>query len=135
MNKKRIDIAANQHALEQLGDEQFTNNREAAKAVTSDFKAGISWALKHQGKTVKKDWEDFWKEICLNEDGTINLEQIKRELSDFHGVLSEVSKVYENITRGAISKPNTQAKYVIAEVERIHQEELNELEKSQAEDE
>lgn len=53
---------------------------------------------------VEGNWENFWKGIVCNEDGTINLEQVKKELSDFYFVMGEVPKVYCHITGGSLSK-------------------------------
>lgn len=47
---KAKETAANAHALETLGEEQFNNPEfETAKqAVTEDFKAGTDWLLEYQ---------------------------------------------------------------------------------------
>ncbi|MDF7810718.1 hypothetical protein [Hymenobacter sp. YC55] len=143
MNKKQVNTAARAYALEELGEAQFKSNKDAVRSITDNFKAGAAACqklFKPVAKTpVEKSnfervWNDFWKDICTNPNGSINLEQVKRELADYHGILEEVSKVYDTLTRGNISKPNTLASAVIAEVERIHQEELDELEKELTED-
>ena len=58
-------------------------------------------------------YEEFWKSIVENEDGTLNLDQIKKELSDFYFIMEQASMVYEEVTNGRISKPNTYAFEVI----------------------
>lgn len=63
-------------------------------------------------------YDEFWKEIIENEDGTINLDQLKKELSDYHFIMGEVSKVYCEVTDDMISKPNTYAFEVINLFER-----------------
>lgn len=70
-------------------------------------------------------WDDFWKDIVTNEDGSLNLDQIKRELFDFHVVLDEVPLVYVSVTGGMLSKPNYPARTVISEFEN-YVEQLNE---------
>lgn len=65
---------------------------------------------------VEESWE-FWKDIILNEDGTINIEQLKKELSDFYIAMKEVGKVYCHITNDRISKINTFAAAVIGEAD------------------
>lgn len=68
----------------------------------------------HQRKdTVEEEWESFWKEIVTNEDGTINIEQIKKELADFSFVMEQVPKVYCHITGDAMSKVIYKAEDVI----------------------
>lgn len=59
-------------------------------------------------------FDSFWKEIICNPDGTLNLDQVKRELSDYHDCIENVSKVYMHITVGLLSKPNYLADGVIS---------------------
>lgn len=66
---------------------------------------------------VEKTWNEFWKDIVCNEDGSINVEQVKKELSDYYFILEQVPKVYTHITNGLLSKPNYYAKTVIDEFE------------------
>ena len=66
---------------------------------------------------VEKVWEDFWRDIVCNKDGTLNLEQIKKELYDFSIALEEVPKVYDALTGGKISKINTLHDVVISVAE------------------
>jgi hypothetical protein len=65
-----------------------------------------------------KDYEEvynrFWKEVVENEDGTLNKDQVMRELSDYFFVLDNVPKVYSHVTGGLLSKPNYEAGTVIA---------------------
>lgn len=55
---------------------------------------------------VEKVYKEFWEEIICN-DGEIDIEQVKKELHDYHFMLESVPKVYMEITGGRISKPNT----------------------------
>jgi len=70
---------------------------------------------------VEKVYEEFWKNIVENLDGTINLDQVKMELYDFKVVMDEVSQAYYELTNGEISKPNTAYQYVIDIVEEDRQ--------------
>lgn len=63
---------------------------------------------------VEREFNKFWKPLIINEDGSVNLEHLKRELSDYSTVLGEVSQVYDHVTHGNISKPNTSAEDVIS---------------------
>lgn len=63
---------------------------------------------------IDKEYEDFWKPIIENEDGTINLEQLKRELADFSMLMDATSRVYDYVTNGQVSKPNVRAEVVIS---------------------
>ncbi|WP_037935378.1 hypothetical protein [Streptosporangium roseum] len=61
-----------------------------------------------------KTYDDFWKDIVENPDGTLNRDQLMRELFDYHVVMEQVGQVYCHITNGRISKLNTLANTVIA---------------------
>lgn len=70
-------------------------------------------------------YEDVWKSIVENEDGTLNVDQVKRELSDYAGLLDEVPKVYMEISGGRISYPNTYASSVLGEAQAVRDEEIS----------
>lgn len=65
-------------------------------------------------KDYEKEYELFWKSIVENEDGTLNLDQIKRELYDYGELMHAASTVYCEITNSRISKPNTDPYDVIS---------------------
>lgn len=70
----------------------------------------------------EKTYDEFWKPIIENADGTLNVDQIKRELFDAYVVMTEVGKAYDDVTGGRLSKPNTAAHHVVASVdERIEE--------------
>jgi len=58
---------------------------------------------------------DFWSNIVYPEGATP--EQIQAELTDYITILNEVSIVYDHVTGGRISKPNTLSGAVIGEFE------------------
>lgn len=62
---------------------------------------------------VQVVFEDFWASIVCP-GGEWDVDQVKRELHDFHMMLTEVPKVYYEITQGRISKPHTLASEVLA---------------------
>lgn len=68
-------------------------------------------------KEYEKVWEEFWKDIVCNKDGSINVEQVKKELCDYNFMLEQVPKVYSHITNGLLGKPNYKAETVINEFE------------------
>lgn len=74
---------------------------------------------------VEKVWEEFWKDIVCNEDGSINIEQVKKELCDYNFILEQVPKVYCHITNGLLSKPTYAADTVINEFESCQSELIN----------
>lgn len=74
----------------------------------------------------EQTYDDFWKEIVEHPDGTLNRDQIMRELHDYHEQMEQVGLAYDDVTGGRISKPNTMAFEVINEVEERTQEALRE---------
>lgn len=62
-------------------------------------------------------FNEFWADI-VQPAGLWDYEQILKELCDYHMLLTMVPKVYDHISGGSISKPNTLAEEVIAEHDR-----------------
>lgn len=55
----------------------------------------------------EKEYNKFWKPIVENEDGSINMEQLKKELADFSWLISSISQTYCHISGNSISNPLT----------------------------
>lgn len=65
---------------------------------------------------VKRVWHEFWQPLVTSETTHVaSLDQIQRELYDYFVMMGEVSKVYDAVTGGRVSKPNTCAEAVISE--------------------
>lgn len=52
-------------------------------------------------------YRDDWQEIVELPDGTLNLDQVARELYDYGNLMRWASEVYDYVSGGLISKPNT----------------------------
>lgn len=68
----------------------------------------------------ERDWQEFWASIVAP-NGVLDLEQVKKELRDFHFMMTNTATVFDAVTEGRISKPMTLAREVIqvaAEVSR-----------------
>ena len=63
----------------------------------------------------KEEYENFWKGIIENEDGSINKDQLMRELADYSMVMHNCAMAYSTMTNQIISKQNT----LFSEVEAI----------------
>lgn len=74
----------------------------------------------------EEKYEEFWKEIVENPDGTLNKDAVMRELCDYSMILHNAGEVYWHVTGGAISKVNTCASAVISESLRVCLEEAEE---------
>lgn len=63
--------------------------------------------------TSKHDrvYEEFWKKHLEYEDGELNIEQVRKELADYHMLLQEVPKAYSELA--GFSKPHTRAQVII----------------------
>lgn len=62
---------------------------------------------------IDKKYDSFWKEIVENPDGTLNKEQLKKELYDFSQLIGNLSALYCYITGDTVSKPMTDTKCVL----------------------
>lgn len=71
----------------------------------------------------EKTYNDFWKDLVEDDNGSLNRDKVMRELADYHNVMQQVSLVYDDITGGRISKPNTMAFEVIG----VAQERIDEI--------
>ena len=67
---------------------------------------------------IEDAFNNFWANIILNEDGSINMDQLKFELFDFLHVIENVPIVYCHVTGGQLSKPLYNADVVIGEFNR-----------------
>jgi hypothetical protein len=62
----------------------------------------------------------FWRGVY--DHYPLTPEEVENELHDYWACLQEVPKVYDEITRGHLSKPTTRAQYIIDAVdERIEE--------------
>lgn len=83
---------------------------------------------------IESNFENFWKAIIMNEDGSVNLEQVKKELFDFSFVMEQVPKVYCAITNDTLSKINYPAEVVISKYEECLNEAIQEAVQQYRED-
>lgn len=65
-----------------------------------------------QGADYEQTWKEFWGPI-VTANGVVNIDQVKRELYDFHVLTRNVSRVYDHVTGGNLSKPLTDPKAVM----------------------
>ncbi len=61
---------------------------------------------------VEEVWKEFWLPIVAP-NGALEIEQVKKELFDFHRVMGEVPKVYMHVSGNQFSKVTTMAEYVM----------------------
>jgi len=64
-------------------------------------------------KDVIDNYDDYWKELVENKDGTLNKEEIKKYLSDYSWIMENTTRVFMEVSGGMISYPNTLASEVI----------------------
>ncbi len=63
-------------------------------------------------ENYQKVYEKHWKDIVENQDGSLNKDQIMRELADYNVMLNNVPKVYMEVAN--LSKPLTKPEAVIS---------------------
>jgi hypothetical protein len=79
-----------------------------------------------------KDYEEFWKPI-LEKDGVLDMNQLKKELSDYHFAMKNVPKVYMHITNDLMSKINYDADTVIDQADQCESDRTSEAIKDKLE--
>ena len=65
---------------------------------------------------TEKDYEENWKPLLMT-DGVFDSVKIKNEMTDLIFIFNQVSKVYDRITGGLLSKPNYYADTIIEQYE------------------
>lgn len=71
--------------------------------------------------TPEECYEDFWRPAL----GLVpRIEDVKNELYDYHGIIKDLPLLYDTITGGRISKANTKISEVIAVVQELEQEHI-----------
>lgn len=73
---------------------------------------------------IELKYRDFWSKVVENEDGSLNVNQVKRELVDYMAFMEQASRVYYHVTNGLISKCNTCASSVIMEADRVRESDI-----------
>lgn len=58
-------------------------------------------------RDYEKDYEDFWKDIVADFNGVVNMDQVKRELSDYKVLLENMPIVLDYATNGMCTNPLT----------------------------
>lgn len=71
---------------------------------------------------INENFESYWKPL-IETNGEIDIEKVKKELFDYYTAIEEVSAVYDEITNGRFSKPNTARQYIIQAVRDIQEQE------------
>lgn len=64
--------------------------------------------------TYVENYNSLFKDIVENPDGSLNKDQVMRELGDYARFMETAAIVYEHVTGGAISKINTLAECIVA---------------------
>lgn len=73
---------------------------------------------------IEEEFETFWTSIIM-ENGKLNLDQLKKELYDYSMLLQNIPQIYDEVTGGKISKPNTSPLEVIASFNDFVNEAIN----------
>ena len=80
--------------------------------------------MSKKDKEVESEWEDTWKDILVKEDGSIDVEQLKRELFDYSQMIDRMCTLTHEVTGYRLSKPNYPVSVIMDEVEDFREQEL-----------
>lgn len=105
--------------LDALEQAQKELDKDLSKSQLRRLNVQFEDALKQANEQLEA--ANFWNN-WVYPDGA-SAEDVQNELADYRFVMQEAAKVYDNLTRGRISKPNTKASAVISVVEEIIAEE------------
>lgn len=94
--------------------------------------AGLAASDEPTTQDYEGTFDEFWRDIVCNSDGSLNVEQVKKELHDYRFMIRNTSEAFDEVTGGQISKPNTLAFEVASVVEERIQERAEELAKDVA---
>lgn len=70
-------------------------------------------------KSYEEIYNETFKEIVELPDGTLNRDQVMRELADYSTLIDNVTRVYDCMSGGRISKPHTLPDSVISTCEEV----------------
>lgn len=80
---------------------------------------GMAWYADHIAALGASDYiNEYWANwagIVEAPTGQLSRDAVARELADYSVVMDQASQVYDDLTGGRISKPNTAARHVISE--------------------
>jgi hypothetical protein len=68
--------------------------------------------MESESRNYEKDWQEFWKDI-VTEYGNLDLEQIKKELSDYKMMMETLSEINSELSDGLLSYPTYPAKTIL----------------------
>lgn len=80
--------------------------------------------MKNKDQEVEDNWNDTWKDILIKDDGTVDIEQLKKELFDFSEMIDRMVKVTCAMTRDRLSKPTYPPHILIGEMELAIEEDI-----------
>jgi hypothetical protein len=83
---------------------------------------------------VKKDWEEFWRDIIYFPDGQLDMDQVMLKLHDYHVFMGTAAEVYCTLTGNRISKINTKAEAIIGQIRENENRDIDEAVKEAKED-
>jgi len=69
--------------------------------------------------TPEEIWENKWKDILTDPDGSINLEKLKLELADFEALIGRMAHLTYEITDGLLSYPTYTVEAILDAKERV----------------
>lgn len=75
-------------------------------------------------------WQNKWKEILENLDGSINVEQLKKELFDFDDMIDRITELTCYMTFNKLSYPTYPVETIVA----VHEDGLREIKEDQKKD-
>ena len=83
---------------------------------------------------IEANWNGTWREILQREDGSIDIEQLKKELMDFSDMIERLTSLTHQLTRGRLSYPTYPVSTIMFVKQEIEQEEYLEQQQEDLKD-
>lgn len=75
-------------------------------------------------KGIEENWKETWEPILIKADGSINLEQLKKELLDFSELICRMSELTCEITGDRLSYPTYPVKTILSVMEDVRNQDI-----------
>lgn len=83
---------------------------------------------------IEANWNRTWKEILQREDGSIDIEQLKKELMDFSDMIGRLTSLTSQLSGGRLSYPTYPVSTIMFVKKEVEQEEYLEQQQEDLKD-
>jgi hypothetical protein len=78
---------------------------------------------KSRQEQLDENWNRTWKDILVKEDGSIDVEQLKKELMDYSDIISRMIHLTSEVSGNRLSYPTYTVPTILAAMKEVREEE------------